>query len=158
MKIGKNTLLPKCYVTWPHQVSIGSNCIIEHNIYFHFDGPYYKGPRIFIGNNCFLGNNIELNIRESLIIEDNSLIAGGTKIIDHDHNIEGKNHLPKKDGKQAFVIIKENSWIGANVIILKGVCIGSGAVIGAGSVVTKTVPSNEIWAGVPAKKIGERVG
>lgn len=158
MKIGKSTLMPNCYVPWPHQVSLGSNCIIEHDIYFHFDGPYSKGPKIIIGNKCFLGNNIEFNIREKLIIAKNSLIGSGTKIIDHDHNIEGKDRLPNKDGKQSSIFIKENTWVGANVIILKGVCIGSGAVIGAGSVVTKSIPDGEIWAGVPAKKIGERMG
>lgn len=157
MKIGKNTFIPKCFITWPHQVSLGENCIIEHNIYFHFDGPYMKGPKIIIGNKCFLGNNIEFNIREKLIIGNNALIGAGTKIIDHDHNIEGKYKFANKNGKQSSINIKENTWIGANVIVLKGVSIGSGAVVGAGSVVTKSVPSSEIWAGIPAKKIGERI-
>ena len=156
MKIGQNTLIPRCFITWPHQVVLGKHCTIEHDIYFHFDGPYKKGPKIIIGNKCFLGNNIEFNIREKLIIGNNSLIGAGTRIIDHDHNIEGRYKLLNKDGKQSSICIEENSWIGANVIILKGVSIGAGAVIGAGSVVTKSVPSSEIWAGVPAKKIGER--
>ncbi len=156
MKIGSNTLIPECFVTWPHQVVLGKNCTIEHHIYFHFDGPYKKGPKIIIGNKCFLGNNIEFNIREELIISNNALIGAGTRFIDHDHNIEGRNKLLNKDGKQSSIHIGENTWIGANVIVLKGVSIGSGAVIGAGSVVTKSIPSSEIWAGVPAKKIGER--
>lgn len=53
-------------------------------------------------------------------------------------------------------VVGSDVWIGANAIILPGVTIGNGAVIGAGSVVTKDVPSYFIVAGVPAKQIGER--
>lgn len=54
------------------------------------------------------------------------------------------------------LIIGNDVWIGSNVCILRGVTIGDGAVIGAGAVVTHDVDSYEIWAGVPAKKIGQR--
>ena len=52
--------------------------------------------------------------------------------------------------------MEENVWIGSNCTILKGVSIGKGAVIGAGSVLNKSVPPNEVWAGVPAKLIRKR--
>ena len=51
------------------------------------------------------------------------------------------------------VIIKDNAFIGAHSIILKGVTIGENSIIGAGSVVTKSIPDNQIWAGNPAKFI-----
>lgn len=54
------------------------------------------------------------------------------------------------------VIIKDYAWIGSNVIILPKVTIGKGAVVAAGSVVTKSVPDYTLVAGIPAKKIGER--
>ena len=56
----------------------------------------------------------------------------------------------------APVIIEDHVWIGSRVQILPGVKIGRGAVIAAGAVVTKDVPANEIWGGVPAKRIGIR--
>jgi acetyltransferase-like isoleucine patch superfamily enzyme len=46
--------------------------------------------------------------------------------------------------------------LGCNVAVLKGVAIGSSPVVGAGAVVTKSIPAGEIWAGVPARKMGER--
>jgi acetyltransferase-like isoleucine patch superfamily enzyme len=54
------------------------------------------------------------------------------------------------------IIVGEDVWIGANSVILKGVNIGSGSVIAAGAIVTKSIPSNEIWGGVPAKLIRVR--
>lgn len=55
------------------------------------------------------------------------------------------------------VIIEDEVWIGANTVILQGVTIGYGAVVGAGAVVTKNIPPMEIWGGVPAKKIKDRI-
>ena len=51
------------------------------------------------------------------------------------------------------MIIKDNVFIGARCLILKGVVVGENSIIGAGSVVTKNIPDNEIWAGNPAKFI-----
>jgi acetyltransferase-like isoleucine patch superfamily enzyme len=54
------------------------------------------------------------------------------------------------------VIIKDDVWIGANAIILGGVTLGKGVIIGAGAVVTKSVPDYYVVGGVPAKKIYSR--
>ena len=53
-------------------------------------------------------------------------------------------------------VIGDDVWIGVNVVILRGVRIGDGAVIAAGAVVAKDVPENEIWGGVPARFIRKR--
>lgn len=58
-----------------------------------------------------------------------------------------------KNRAEKPVLIKDNAFIGAHSIILKGVTIGENSIIGAGSVVTKSVPDNQIWAGNPAKFI-----
>jgi acetyltransferase-like isoleucine patch superfamily enzyme len=54
------------------------------------------------------------------------------------------------------IIIEDWAWIGAGTIVLPGIHIGKGAIVGAGSVVTRSVPAFEIWAGNPAKKIRDR--
>lgn len=156
MKIGKGTNLPTIQVTWPHQVSIGNNCKLEKNIQFKFDGIWKKGPNICIENNVFLGSNIEFNIRKSIQIKSNCLIASGVKFIDHDHGFSKQELINKQHGVELSITINEDVWIGANAIILKGVEIHKGAVIAAGAVVTKSIPAYEIWGGMPAKKISER--
>lgn len=156
MKIGAGTALPQIHVTWPHQVAIGNNCILEHGIYFKYDGIWAPGPTIKIGKQVFLGSGCEFNIKKGLNIGDDSLIASGCRFIDHDHGVEMETLMRKQDGPEKEIIIENDVWLGCNVVVLKGINIGRGAVVAAGAVVTKSIPSYEIWGGVPAKKIGQR--
>jgi len=155
MKIGK-TNLPKIRITWPHQVAIGDFCRIEDGVYFHYDGIWKNGPSILIGNNVFIGANCEFNITMGIRIGHDSLIASGCKFIDHNHGLKIDSLIRKQRCKEAEIVIGDNVWLGVNAVVLEGVEISDGAVIAAGAVVTKNVPENEIWGGVPAKKIGER--
>ena len=76
------------------------------------------------------------------------------KIWDTDfHAIEYNDRCKNVNIKSAPIFIKEGAFIGACSIILKGVTIGKHSVIGAGSVVTKNIPDNEIWGGNPARFI-----
>ena len=155
-QIGKTTI-PRIHFTWPHHIKIGDNCIIENNVSFKFDGIWCPGPKIIIGNRVFIGSNVEMNISSGLTIHDDCLIASGCRIIDHDHVFSDLTiPINSQPAKEAFVVIEPNVWLGFGVQVLKGVRIGSGAIVAAGAVVTKSIPENEIWAGVPAKKIGVR--
>lgn len=156
MKAGSGTLLPAMFVTWPHQVQLGDNCKLEHFICFKYDGIWSPGPSIQIGDRNFIGNNCEFNIKKSIKIGNDNLIASGCRFIDHDHGIEPGKLIRDQICTEASITIGNNVWIGANAIILKGVTIKDGAVVAAGAVVTKSILSNEIWAGIPAKKIGTR--
>lgn len=71
-------------------------------------------------------------------------------------NIFGRNFSDNNYDDVELTIIKNDVWVAANVLIRQGVVIGNGAVIGMGSVVTKNIGAYEIWAGNPAKKIGDR--
>lgn len=157
MKVGNNTYLSKIYTTFPNQVSIGNNCILEHNLFFKYDGIWKKGKSIILEDDVFIGNGCEFNISYRLVIGKHSNIASGCKFIDHDHGIKAGMLIGPQTPIVGEIILGEDVWLGCNVIVLKGICIGAGAVVAAGAVVTKSIPANEIWGGVPAKKIGTRV-
>jgi hypothetical protein len=154
-RIGKDTLIPKILVTWPHQVQIGERCVLEPDIFFKFDGIWTPGPSIIIGNRVFLCRGCEFNIRKRIRIGDGCAIASGCKFIDHDHGIEGER-IDESPGPEKEITLENHVWLGCNVVVLKGVTIGSSAVVGAGAVVTKDIPAGEIWAGIPARKISSR--
>ncbi|MFD2529228.1 acyltransferase [Polaribacter marinaquae] len=89
---------------------------------------------------------------DKIIIHKNVLIGGGCKI--WDTNFHSINSIDRLNGdmsiKTSPIEIMESVFIGANCTILKGVSIGENSVIAAGSVVTKDIPSNQIWGGNPA--------
>jgi len=156
MKVGRGTVLPKLYVTWPHQVSIGKDCTLEHSIYFKFDGIWKKGPSICIADSVFIGSGCEFNITDKIEIGDDSLISSGCRFIDHNHGMNLDSLMRIQVCIAKGIRIGRDVWLGCNVVVLQGVVIEDGAVVAAGAVVTKSILSKEIWAGVPAKKIGER--
>ena len=109
---------------------------------------------IKIGN--YVGiSNTTIVADVSVVIGDWTNIGGDTKIYDTDfHSLDPDiRYNGDTDIKSKSVVIGSKVFIGGHCIILKGVTIGNGAVIGAGSVVSRNVPSNEIWAGNPAKFI-----
>lgn len=152
MRIGAHTVLPRIAVTWPHQVAIGADCVLEPDILFKWDGIWAPGPRIRIGERVFLGRGCEFNAQVGITIGDDSSIASGCKFVDHDHGIVGDT-IDAEPGRSGEITLGRHVWLGANVIVLRGVTIGDGAVIAAGAVVTKSIPPREIWAGVPARLV-----
>ncbi len=156
MKVGRRVILPKLHANWPHQVEIGEGCTLERGVVFKYDGVCAPGPSILIGEGCFLGTGCEFNIRLGIRVGTHSLLAAGSRFIDHDHGIAPGQRIGLQPGPEARITIGEDVWVGANAVVLKGVNIGAGAVIAAGAVVTRDVPCLEIWAGVPARKIGRR--
>lgn len=109
--------------------------------------------RIFIGNNCVINQHVLLDGRGG------NLIIGNNVDIAQDSVIWTLGHDPNDDYHRAIgadVTIGDYAWIGHRVIIMPGVTIGKGSVIGANSVVTKSIPPMSIAAGSPAKVIGTR--
>lgn len=106
-----------------------------------------------------LGDQVGLNgttitARLKISIGNNSMIGPNTIIVDHDGHVEWPpSERWNFGGSMAEVVIENDVWIGMNCIILKGVRIGSGSIIAAGSVVTCDVESNSVYGGNPARKI-----
>jgi acetyltransferase-like isoleucine patch superfamily enzyme len=139
------------------QISIGKNIIIEDFTYIVVqDDPSnnLKNSFLQIGNNTYIGqfNNIRA-AGGKIIIGNNCLIAQHITIVASNHGIDKNLPIYKQqwDTNRNNVIIKDDVWIGANSVILPGVTINEGAVIGAGSIVTKDIPPYAIVAGNPAK-------
>ncbi len=149
-------------------VEIGKNSIVSGTYIFESEeGHVSIGEHSYIGGGTFIS-------RSNIEIGNHVTIAWGGTIYDHDsHSMNywdrrkdiddelndirnGRNFIEHKDWSNVRtkpIKICDDAWIGMNVIILKGVTIGEGAVVGAGSVVTKDVPAWTVVAGNPAKEI-----
>ena len=130
---------------------IGKDVIIKENVTIEFPENFSLGSYSGINRNCFINAYGEIDIGELVQIGPNTVIHSAN------HNFEAidvpickQGHTPKK------VKIEDDVWIGAGCIILPGVKIGKGALIAAGSVVTKDVVPYSVVAGVPARKIKTR--
>ncbi len=116
--------------------------------------------RIYIGDNSTIGayNVLWAGKKEAVIkIGKNVMTGPYVKIFAFNHGTKVSDiPMIKQPETEADVIIGDDVWIGAGVIILPGCKIGNGVVVAAGSVVTKDIPDNVIVAGIPAKIIKER--
>jgi acetyltransferase-like isoleucine patch superfamily enzyme len=108
----------------------------------------WPGARISIGNGTYLNRNTEIVAAQSVTIGRDCKIARDVIIMDTDqHELPGSGMVAKP------VHIGDHVWIGSRAIVLKGVTIGAGAVVAAGSVVTKDVPARAVVAGIPARVV-----
>lgn len=151
-------------------VAIGGSCSFGHNLRMNNGivgnpiGSYNrctlfvdKGAKLVIGSNLGI-SQAALICQTSITIGDNVKIGGGVRIYDTDfHSLNPLLRLDPLTDVQNIcklpVVVEDNVFIGAHSTILKGVTIGHNSVIGACSLVAKNIPSNEIWAGNPAKFI-----
>ena len=123
----------------------------------------YPGVWIMTGENLIIGDEVDLakdviiTSKGGVYIGDRTLIGYRTQILSANHTIpEIGERFPISGDLYGRIIIENDVWIAANCIITAGVKIGTGAVVAAGSVVTKDVPPNSIVGGVPAKILSYR--
>lgn len=129
------------------KLEIGSSSLLSCR--FSFDRPE---AHISIGDRCFIGKS-HIVAAKSVTIEDDVIISWGVTIVDHNSHPISPEHRAKEIEDRAVgkkdwtmvdmkaVTIRKGAWIGFNAIILRGVMVGEGAIVAAGSVVTKDVPS-----------------
>lgn len=143
------------------RMHIGSNVVINSGDYPNPVGTsltklYTQNSSsiIHIGNNVGISSALIFADNE-IRIEDNVLIGAETMIVDNDfHGLAYREDVGRSETKKGKkILIKEGAFIGTRCLVLKGVTIGKGAVVGAGSVVTRDIPDGEIWAGNPARFI-----
>ena len=165
LTIGKGTIIEgKIDIRKPGgEISIGNGCLILGAIVLETENS-----RVKIGNNVNLGGGTLIDCVCNITIEDDVLISYQCIIQDSD-NHSTKYSIRKNDTAdwmnnryhnwdvtpQKPVVLLKGAWIGARATILKGITIGEGSVVAAGSVVTKNVPDWTIVGGNPAKVIRE---
>jgi acetyltransferase-like isoleucine patch superfamily enzyme len=115
------------------------------------------GRNLVIGDDVDLALNVQIETSGGVTIGDRTLVGYGTKIFSRNHLIP-PNRGRVFDAGHSFkaVSIGNDVWLGANVIVLPGRTIGDGAIVGAGSVVTKDVAAYTVVAGNPAKLVRVR--
>jgi galactoside O-acetyltransferase len=140
-------------------LEVGEGSYVASDINFEKDNS-----KLIIGKNSFV-SGAKFSISSKVQIKDNVSIAFGTVFFDHNsHSLNYKfrrQDLPNRlksfkdwsDVKSDNIIIEDDVWIGANSIILKGLTLGKGSIIAAGSVVTKSTKPFHVYGGNPAKII-----
>lgn len=159
----KTTGIPFIRVSRGGGMSIGDNFSMHNGLKGNPIGCYQRctfivdnGAKLIIGDNVGISQSA-LIAADDIIIENDVKIGGGCCVWTTDfHSLNPMIRASEEDllcRAKAPTVIMDNAFIGAKSIILKGVTIGRNSIIGAGSVVTKNIPENEIWAGNPAKFI-----
>ena len=163
---GKNTVfghMAKCYNDFSsNSITIGDSCDIQCTIISKHNG------KVIIGNNTTIRYNSTIGAINSIDIGNYVIISNNVSIYDN-NNHPTSPKLRKEMSLSGFysekwdwinsvsssIVIKDNVWIGEKSMILKGVTIGEGSIIAAGSVVSKDVPPYVIVAGNPARVVKE---
>ncbi len=110
------------------------------------------GVTILNYKKTFIGEDVRLdtNYPQDIIIEEGVRLTSGVKIVTHFMNPNTGSY------DRGQVVIKQKAYLGMNTLVVKPVTIGENSIVGAGSIVTKDIPANEVWAGNPARFIRKR--
>lgn len=138
---------------FPKQISIDADVVIKENCQLC---ACNRKSIISIGRNTSIGFYSMIYSSESIVIGSDCMIGPFVFIVDSNHGVSKQKKMNQQKNSTKPIVIKDDVWIGTKSIILQGVTIGEGAVIAAGSVVTKDVKAYKVVAGNPAKIIKER--
>jgi len=157
-RVGRRLLLEQGIpdVSGALTVIIGDDvCIDGVNIFSA--AKMYDAPVLRIGNRSYIGYGVGIAVAREVSIGDNVLLAARASIMGHDGHpldpVKRRSQPPDALDERASIVIEDDVWIGEGAIVLKGVRIGRGAVVAAGSIVTTHVPALTVVAGNPARPI-----
>jgi acetyltransferase-like isoleucine patch superfamily enzyme len=108
------------------------------------------GAELSIGDGCYINYGTNISARAGVTIGQNVAIGQYSIVMDDDYHSAADHRMA---GKRAPIVIEDEAWLGARVIVLRGARIGRGAVIGANSVVTGEIPAYSVAVGSPARVI-----
>ena len=128
------------------------------NVILSRGGIILHPDEITFGNNVFIASGFRISA--SQLVFGNNIMAGPNLVIEtdnHKYDCVGKTMFENSDDKvSGYVTIEDDVWIGANVTILQNVSIGEGSIVGACSLVNKSIPPYSLTVGLPAKPIKPR--
>lgn len=134
-------------------LELGDGCRLGHGVQFDTD----ISGRITIGDHVRINTGCVIASSSRITIGSDTLMGEYVSIRDANHGTAGGEAIRNQALAATDISIGRDVWIGRGSCVLKGVTIGDGAVVGANSVVTRDIPANAIFAGVPAKQIGSRM-
>jgi len=138
------------------RIALGSNIFVGSDSWLQTlaDGDNHS-VAITVGDGTSIAGSCVISAVRSVRLEENVLLARNVYISDHSHRYTQTDQPVMDQGVEKIkpVLIKKGSWLGQNVVVCPGVTIGTGAVIGANSVVTQDVPDFSVAAGAPARVV-----
>jgi len=138
-------------------IEICARAALDRGVVLLSTGPADGTIRIRIGPDTYINRNTMLDATESLEIGSNCAIGPGCYLTDHDHGLDPSLPPLGQPMMSAPTRLGNEVWLGANVVVLKGVTIGDRAVIGAGSVVSRDIPPGAVAVGFPARIVRFRI-
>lgn len=154
---GKDSKVGSITCNWPNKLILGTECEIQDGVDFRIWHPFDDHSGIKLGDKVFIGRNCEFVCSEKIVIGNNCLIASKSTINNTGHEYKINTNINLQPVTSKEIILEDDVWIGTSCVILQGVTIGAGSIVAAGSVVNKSIPANEVWAGVPARFIKKRI-
>lgn len=155
-KVGKNVKFyggVRIVGNSPDAITIGDNVRILRGVTI---STTHDG-KIHIGNSCHVGESTIIYSDMGVTVGDNVIVSRQNIIVDFDHFYENINTLINQQGiNRKTVMIEEDVWVSSHCVITKGIKIERGAVIGAGSVLTKSIPAYSVAGGIPGRIIKKR--
>jgi acetyltransferase-like isoleucine patch superfamily enzyme len=139
-----------------HQISLGENVIIHADCWITaVNDPDDKGVKLSVGSHTGIGMGATIAAAKQVVIGENVLLARNVYIADHSHAFKDITVPISRQGIDNIkpVFIGRHTWLGQNTVILPGVTIGEHCVIGANSVVNRSIPDFSIAAGAPARVV-----
>jgi len=146
----------RCWVQaieWPLRmrgITLGDRAMLDRGITLLATND---AARIVIGRSAYVNRGTFIDASALVEIGDEAMIGPRCYLTDHDHTFNATEAAGALPLVSAPTRIGARCWLGAHVVVLKGVTIGEGAVIGAGSVVTRDVPAHSVAVGNPARVI-----
>jgi acetyltransferase-like isoleucine patch superfamily enzyme len=140
----------------PRRVTIADGCSLHRGVTL-WTHDYGSGHgRIVLGARATLLANVTINSYASVEIGDDAALGDGCYVQDNDHGTEPGTPIMRQPSWGVPIRIGRDVWLGARCIVLKGVAIGDGSVVGAGSVVARSLPEGIVAVGVPARPVKRR--